>query len=105
LEGVVNICLGGAPFKDLVKCWEYVRDNLDYVDVENGIAAGASYGGFMVNWIQGQDFGRNFKAMVSHDGTFVSPAKIATEELWFMNHDVRIVDISGRESCSLIMLN
>jgi hypothetical protein len=32
--------------------------------------------------------------MVTHDGTFVSPAKIATEELWFMNHDVRIIHAS-----------
>lgn len=81
---------GGAPFEDLKLCWKYVRDNLDYVDVENGIAAGASFGGFMVNWIIGSEFGRNFKAAVTHDGTWVSSSKIGTEELFFINHDVRI---------------
>ncbi|KAL1957724.1 hypothetical protein VTO42DRAFT_5567 [Malbranchea cinnamomea] len=89
---------GGAPYKDLVLGWEYVRDNLDYVDVENGVAAGASYGGFMVNWIQGQPLGRKFKALVSHDGTFVSAAKIATEELFFINHDFNGTFWEAREN-------
>ncbi|KAA8650437.1 hypothetical protein EYZ11_000863 [Aspergillus tanneri] len=78
---------GGAPYDDLVKGWQYVHDNLDYVDTENGVAAGASYGGFMINWIQGSDLGRKFKALVSHDGTFVADAKVSTEELWFIEHD------------------
>ncbi|PGH34870.1 dipeptidyl aminopeptidase [[Emmonsia] crescens] len=78
---------GGAPYEDLIKGWEYIRDNFDYIDTDNGVALGASYGAFMVNWIQGKPFGRNFKALVSHDGTFVAAAKISTEELWFMQHD------------------
>ncbi|KAL4757292.1 dipeptidyl peptidase DppV [Aspergillus foveolatus] len=78
---------GGAPYEDLVKAWEYVRDNLEYVDTDRGVAAGASYGGFMVNWIQGSDLGREFKALVTHDGTFVADAKISTEELWFMERE------------------
>ncbi|KAL6230851.1 putative dipeptidyl-peptidase 5 [Aspergillus navahoensis] len=78
---------GGAPYEDLVKGWEYIRDNLDYVDTDRGVAAGASYGGFMVNWIQGSDLGRKFKALVTHDGTFVADAKISTEELWFMERE------------------
>ncbi|KKK23456.1 hypothetical protein ARAM_003969 [Aspergillus rambellii] len=78
---------GGAPYDDLVKGWEYIRDNIDYVDTSRGVAAGASYGGFMVNWIQGSDLGREFRALVSHDGTFVADAKVSTEELWFIEHD------------------
>ncbi|EER27874.1 Dipeptidyl-peptidase V precursor, putative [Coccidioides posadasii C735 delta SOWgp] len=78
---------GNAPYKDLIKCWEHIESSIPYIDTENGVAAGASFGGFMINWIQGNDFGRKFKALVSHDGTFVAPAKIATEELWFMEHD------------------
>ncbi|PLB35375.1 dipeptidyl peptidase DppV [Aspergillus candidus] len=78
---------GGSPYKDLVKGWEYVRDNLDYVDTARGVAAGASFGGFMVNWIQGSDLGREFQALVTHDGTFVADAKISTEELWFMQRE------------------
>lgn len=48
----------------------------------------------MVNWIQGKEFGRKFKALVSHDGTFVAEAKIGTEELFFMQHDVRTTVLS-----------
>ncbi|KAJ5684556.1 uncharacterized protein N7477_000901 [Penicillium maclennaniae] len=78
---------GSYPYDDLVKCWEYVRDNFEFIDTDNGVAAGASYGGFMINWIQGNPLGRKFKALVSHDGTFVADAKISTEELWFIEHD------------------
>jgi dipeptidyl aminopeptidase/acylaminoacyl peptidase len=40
---------GGRPYIDLEKCWEYIRDNYPYVDVENGVALGASYGGYMIS--------------------------------------------------------
>ncbi|KAJ5103144.1 hypothetical protein N7532_003673 [Penicillium argentinense] len=78
---------GSYPYDDLVKGWEYVRDTFDFIDTDNGVAAGASYGGFMVNWIQGNPLGRKFKALVSHDGTFVADSKISTDELWFIEHD------------------
>jgi dipeptidyl aminopeptidase/acylaminoacyl peptidase len=81
---------GSYPYDDLVKCWEYVRDNFDYIDTDNGIAAGASYGGYMTNWIQGHDLGREFKALVTHDGSTDTLAQYTTEELWFMQHDVSI---------------
>lgn len=83
-----NNITGSYPYDDLVKGWEYVRDNFDFIDTDNGVAAGASYGGFMVNWIQGNPLGRKFKALVSHDGTFVADSKVSTEELWFIEHDV-----------------
>lgn len=79
----------GVPYEELVSCWEYVDKNLDYVDTDNGIAAGGSYGGFMANWIQGKELGRKFKALVTHDGTFVAAAGIYADELWYMEHDVR----------------
>ncbi|PGH12306.1 hypothetical protein AJ79_04372 [Helicocarpus griseus UAMH5409] len=78
---------GGAPYEDIVKVWEHVKENFDYIDTDNGVALGASFGGFMVNWIQGKPLGRKFKALASHDGTFVAEAKISTEELWFMQRD------------------
>ncbi|CEJ61117.1 Putative Dipeptidyl-peptidase 5 [Penicillium brasilianum] len=78
---------GSYPYDDLVKAWEYVRDKFDFIDTDNGVAAGASYGGFMMNWIQGNPLGREFKAIVTHDGTFVADAKISTDELWFTEHD------------------
>jgi dipeptidyl aminopeptidase/acylaminoacyl peptidase len=43
---------------------------MPFVDTENAIAAGASYGGYMALWIQGNPLGRKFKAIVCHDGVF-----------------------------------
>jgi dipeptidyl aminopeptidase/acylaminoacyl peptidase len=58
---------GGKPYIDLVKGWEYLADKakFPYIDVENGIEAGASYGGYMTNWIAGQPLGKKFKALVA----------------------------------------
>lgn len=41
---------GSYTFWDIVNCWQYVKDKLAFVDVENGIHAGASFGGYMSNW-------------------------------------------------------
>lgn len=80
---------GGYPYDDLVKGWEYVNssDQFTYIDTTRGIAAGASYGGYMTNWIQGHDLGREFKALVTHDGSTSTLNQYASEELWFMQHD------------------
>jgi dipeptidyl aminopeptidase/acylaminoacyl peptidase len=87
LTDVIQGDWGGAPYEDIVLGWEYIKENLPFVDTENGIIAGASYGGFMTNWIQGHDLGREFKAIVTHDGVTNTEATWATEELWFMRHD------------------
>ncbi|KAK7756074.1 Dipeptidyl-peptidase 5 [Diatrype stigma] len=78
---------GSLPYWDLVKAWEYVDETLDYVDTSRGIEAGASFGGYMTNWIQGHELGRRFKALVTHDGSTSTLNQYASEELWFMNHD------------------
>ena len=53
-----------------------------YVDANRMGAAGASYGGYMVNWILGHT--NRFKALVSHAGLFNLHSMYgATEELWF----------------------
>lgn len=80
---------GSFPYEDLVKGWEYVNSSSEfsYMDTSNGIAAGASYGGYMTNWIQGHSLGREFKALVTHDGSTSTLNQYATEELWFMQHD------------------
>lgn len=65
-----------------------MRDNFDFIDTEHGIAAGASFGGYMVNWVQGKPLGRKFQALVTHDGVFIGDNMIATEELWFPEHEV-----------------
>ena len=40
---------GGKPYNDLVNAFEYIADNLPYVDVERAVALGASYGGYMIS--------------------------------------------------------
>ena len=42
----------------------------------------------MITWIQGDDFGRKFKALVSHDGPFIGDGWVETDELWFVEHEV-----------------
>jgi dipeptidyl aminopeptidase/acylaminoacyl peptidase len=74
---------GDYPFEDLMKGLDRVAA-LPYVDSTRMAAAGASYGGYMINWMQGHT--DRFKAMVSHDGIFdLASAQGATEELWFPN--------------------
>jgi dipeptidyl aminopeptidase/acylaminoacyl peptidase len=41
----------------------------------------------MVNWIQGHDLGRKFKALVTHDGVFSMAGQMASEELYFPEHE------------------
>ncbi|TGO15431.1 hypothetical protein BTUL_0040g00390 [Botrytis tulipae] len=78
---------GGRPYIDLVKGFEYIEENLSYVDTDRAVACGASYGGYMVNWIQGHDLGRKFKALVTHDGVFSTLNQYTSDELFFPHHD------------------
>jgi dipeptidyl aminopeptidase/acylaminoacyl peptidase len=73
---------GDYPYEDLVKGTEYVLSHYDYVDGDRLAAAGASYGGFMVNWIAGHE--HPYKCLISHDGIYEQISMYgATEELWF----------------------
>lgn len=40
---------GGKPYNDLVKAFEYIAENLPYVDTNRAVALGASYGGYMIS--------------------------------------------------------
>lgn len=91
---------GGYPFKDLQLGFEYLAKTFKYIDTKNAIAAGASYGGYMVNWIQGSSFGRKFKALVCHDGVFSTLNQYATEELFFMQHEYEGTLISNYKGYS-----
>ncbi|PGH07760.1 hypothetical protein AJ80_07965 [Polytolypa hystricis UAMH7299] len=79
---------GGRPYEDLVRGFEYIERNLEYVDTTRAVALGASYGGYMMNWMQGHELGRKFKALVTHDGIFSTRFALATEELYFPIHDL-----------------
>ena len=74
---------GDYPYEDLMKGLDVVA-RLPYVDSTRMAAAGASYGGYMVYWMEGHT--NRFKALVAHDGVF-NPVSMAgsTEELWFPN--------------------
>lgn len=78
---------GGRPYNDLVKCFEHIEQDMPYVDSVRSVALGASYGGYMINWIQGHDLGRKFKALVCHDGVFSTQNQYSSEELFFPIHD------------------
>jgi dipeptidyl aminopeptidase/acylaminoacyl peptidase len=57
-----------------------------FIDRNQIGAAGASYGGYMINWIEGHnnDARFRFKVLVCHDGVFnLTSMYGATEELWF----------------------
>ncbi|MDR3626119.1 MAG: S9 family peptidase [Ignavibacteriaceae bacterium] len=73
---------GGRPYEDLMKVYDYSIKNFNYIDAKNTFAAGASFGGYMINWIEGHT--NRFNAMVSHDGVFNTESMWGTtEELWF----------------------
>ncbi|KAK8068210.1 hypothetical protein PG996_007322 [Apiospora saccharicola] len=78
---------GSYPYWDLVHAWKYVNETLDFVDTTRGIEAGASFGGYMTNWIAGQEMGQWFKALMTHDGVTQTLGAYDSDELWFMNHD------------------
>ena len=79
---------GGRPYEDLEKGIEYIESELKYVDMDRAVAAGASYGGYMMNWIQGHDLARKFKALVCHDGVFSTTSFLSSEEQYFPVHDL-----------------
>jgi len=80
---------GGLPYEDLVLGFDWIEKNLAYVDTKRAVALGASYGGYMMNWIQGHPLGRKFKALVTHDGVFSMTGQMASEELYFPFHDLK----------------
>jgi dipeptidyl aminopeptidase/acylaminoacyl peptidase len=72
---------GGAPYLDLMNATDFLS-KLPYVDKTRIVAAGASYGGFMIDWIATHT--DRFKALVSHDGVYDNPSMFGeTEEVWF----------------------
>jgi len=75
---------GGAAYEDIMIGTKWARDKFPFIDGNRIGAAGASYGGFMINWIEGHNPEGLFKVLVSHDGVFEQVSMFgATEELWF----------------------
>ena len=79
---------GGKPYEDLMKGVDYVLKAYPFLDGSRMAAAGASYGGYMINWIEGHT--TRFRCLVSHDGTFNMKSMYGTtEELWFPEWEFR----------------
>jgi dipeptidyl aminopeptidase/acylaminoacyl peptidase len=84
----INGDWGGAPFEDLMKGLDYAEAHYGFIDKDRECALGASYGGYMANWILGHT--DRFKCIVSHDGMFnAESAWGTTEELWFNNWEFK----------------
>jgi dipeptidyl aminopeptidase/acylaminoacyl peptidase len=78
----VNGDWGGKPYTDLMTGLDYAEQHYPFVDKNRECALGASYGGYMANWILGHT--NRFKCIVSHDGTFNTESAFGTtEEDWF----------------------
>jgi dipeptidyl aminopeptidase/acylaminoacyl peptidase len=73
---------GGKPYIDLMNTFDFAIKNFKFIDEKNQFSAGASYGGYMENWMEGHT--TRFNAVVSHDGVFNTESEFGTtEELWF----------------------
>jgi dipeptidyl aminopeptidase/acylaminoacyl peptidase len=78
----VNGDWGGKPYIDLMRGLDYAEQHYPFIDKTRECALGASYGGYMANWVLGHT--DRFKCIVSHDGMFnTESAYGTTEELWF----------------------
>ncbi len=74
---------GGKPLEDLQKGLAVARARYPFLDGDRMCALGASYGGYMINWIAG-NWPDEFKCLVNHDGLFdLRDMYYTTEELWF----------------------
>ena len=74
---------GGKPLEDLQKGLAAAVAKYPWLDRANNCALGASYGGYMMNWIEG-NWSDGFKCIVNHDGVFDTRGMAySTEEQWF----------------------
>jgi dipeptidyl aminopeptidase/acylaminoacyl peptidase len=92
----INGNWGGAPFEDLMKGLDYAEKTYPFIDKDRECALGASYGGYMTNWILGHT--NRFKCIVTHDGMFnTTSAWGTTEELWFNEWEFKGTPYTNRE--------
>jgi dipeptidyl aminopeptidase/acylaminoacyl peptidase len=74
---------GGKPLEDLQKGLAAAIARYPWLDGTRACALGASYGGYMMNWVEG-NWPDRFRCIVNHDGVFDQRMMYyATEELWF----------------------
>ncbi|CAN5788880.1 S9 family peptidase [soil metagenome] len=87
---------GGKPYEDLMKGLDHVVKTYPFVDEKRVAAMGASYGGYMVNWILGHT--DRFRCTVSHASGFnMESFWGTTEELWFAEWEFKGTPWENRE--------
>ena len=90
----VNGDWGGKPYSDLMLGLDYAEQHYPFIDKNRECALGASYGGYMANWILGHT--DRFKCIVTHDGMFnPESAYGSTEELWFNEWEFKFPNSNG----------
>ena len=74
---------GDRPFEDLQKGFAAALEKFPWLDAKRACSLGASYGGYMQNWIAG-NWPDAFRCLVTHAGIFDTRSMYyTTEELWF----------------------
>jgi dipeptidyl aminopeptidase/acylaminoacyl peptidase len=92
----INGDWGGKPYIDLMNGLDYAEKTYPFIDKTRECALGASYGGYMINWIMGHT--NRFKCLVSHDGMFnTDSAYGSTEELWFNEWEFKGMPWTNRD--------
>ena len=79
----------------------HILERNPWIDGERVCALGASYGGYMVNWIAG-NWPDRFSCLVNHDGVFdMRSMYFATEELWFPEWEQGGYLVGNRAKCAV----
>jgi dipeptidyl aminopeptidase/acylaminoacyl peptidase len=85
---------GGKAFVDLMKGLDAAEAHYSFIDKNRECALGASYGGFMANWVLTHT--DRFKCIVTHDGLYNAESAFgSTEELWFNEWEFRPLAANG----------
>jgi len=86
----------GKPYKDIMLGLDYLITHYNFIEPNQLAAAGASYGGYMIDWIEGQT--DRFRCLVSHSGVFDLRSMYgSTEELWFPEWDYKGTPWTNKE--------
>lgn len=79
---------GGKPYDDIMMGVRYTLNQYSYLNPDKVAGLGASYGGYMINWINGHNPDGLFKCLVNHDGVFSNHSMyFSTEELFFSEYE------------------
>ena len=88
---------GGRAYVDLMKGLDFAEVKYPFIDKTRECALGASYGGFMADWVLTHT--DRFKCIVTHDGMYNPQSAFGTtEELWFNEWEFRPLEGSGPDA-------